>query len=189
MTETWRLVALAEAGPDLIRSLAECHITCWREAYRNLVPQHVLDAFDLDRRTEQWQRTRLRPTGTTVVAVAGPATALGFASVFPARDNPPAAPAELGAMYVRAAQHGTGVAHDLMRAVLDPGTDTSLWVFEENPRAQTFYRKYDFELDGTRKVEEFTLAPQVRMVRRSVAAVDAVQAARGADALEEAHEP
>ncbi|MGV9840189.1 hypothetical protein ACWDUL_39155, partial [Nocardia niigatensis] len=45
--------------------------------------------------------------------------------------------------------------------------DTALWVFEENPRAQAFYKKYGFELDGERRVEAFTPAMQVRMVRRA----------------------
>jgi 2-(1,2-epoxy-1,2-dihydrophenyl)acetyl-CoA isomerase len=70
-------------------------------------------------------------------------------------------------MYVRAAWYGAGVAHDLMRAVLDPTTDTSLWVFEENPRAQAFYRKYGFELEGTRRAERFSPTVEVRMLRRA----------------------
>ncbi|MQY29686.1 GNAT family N-acetyltransferase [Nocardia aurantia] len=164
----WRLVPLtpATATPDLVHSLAECHIACWRESYRDLVPAHVLAAFDVDRRADQWER-RLHGPGSTVVAVAGAATVIGFAERGPARDDPPTAPVELSAMYVRAAFHGAGVAHDLIRAVLDTHTDMSLWVFEENPRARTFYRKYEFEPDGTRKVEDFTLASQIRMVRLS----------------------
>ncbi|WP_019930052.1 N-acetyltransferase [Nocardia sp. BMG111209] len=165
---TWRLVPLtpATATRELISGLAECHIASWRESHRDLVPAHVLAAFDLDRRAEQWER-RLSGPGSTVAAVIGTATVIGFADTGPARDDPPAAPVELRALYVRAAFHGAGVAHDLIRAVLDPHTDTSLWVFEENPRAQTFYRKYEFEFDGARGVEDFTLAPQVRMVRLS----------------------
>ncbi|MGV9840093.1 helix-hairpin-helix domain-containing protein, partial [Nocardia niigatensis] len=34
--------------------------------------------------------------------------------------------------------------------------DTALWVFEENPRAQAFYKKYGFELDGERRVKAST---------------------------------
>jgi 2-(1,2-epoxy-1,2-dihydrophenyl)acetyl-CoA isomerase len=68
-------------------------------------------------------------------------------------------------MYVRAAWYGTGVAGDLIRTALDPTTPCSLWVFEENPRAQTFYRRHGFELDGTRRTEAFTPAMEVRMVR------------------------
>ncbi|MBB5911663.1 2-(1,2-epoxy-1,2-dihydrophenyl)acetyl-CoA isomerase [Nocardia transvalensis] len=159
----WRIEPLAA---EHTRGLAECHIACWREAYRELVPRHVLDAFDVDRRAEQWERVRVRYPGSTVVALAGE-TVVGFASGGPSRDEPPAADRELNALYVRAAWYGSGVAHDLMRAVLQPGTGTSLWVFQDNPRAQAFYRKYGFELDGTRRVEAFTPALEVRMIRRS----------------------
>ncbi|WP_280262104.1 GNAT family N-acetyltransferase [Nocardia wallacei] len=164
MTErTWRIVPLAA---EHTRSLAECHIACWREAYRDLVSRHVLDAFDVGRRAEQWERVLRRYPDSTVVALAGD-TVIGFASGGPSRDRPPVAAREINAMYVRAARYGTGVAHDLMRAVLRPAADTSLWVFEENPRAQAFYRKYGFELDGTFRTEAFTPTIEVRMIRRA----------------------
>ncbi|MBF6173724.1 GNAT family N-acetyltransferase [Nocardia blacklockiae] len=162
MTErTWRIAPLAA---EHTRGLAECHIACWREAYRDLVPPHVLAAFDVDRRAEQWERVRVRYPDSTVVVLAAD-TVIGFASSGPSQDEPPVAARELNAMYVRAAWYGTDVAHELMRAVLRPDTDTSLWVFEDNPRAQAFYRKYGFGLDGTRRVEAFTPAWEVRMVR------------------------
>ncbi|WP_280255142.1 GNAT family N-acetyltransferase [Nocardia wallacei] len=157
---TWRIEPLAA---EHTHSLAECHIACWREAYRGLVPQHVLDAFDVERRAAQWERVRLRYPDSTVVALTGD-TVIGFGSGGPARDDLPVTAREVNAMYVRAAWYGTGVAHELMRAVLRPDTDTSLWVFEDNPRAQAFYRKFGFELDGSRRVEAFTPAWEVRMV-------------------------
>ncbi|MGV9680775.1 N-acetyltransferase family protein [Nocardia sp. NPDC003482] len=158
----WRIL---ELDAPHVRSLAECHVACWREAYRELVPAHVLAAFDVDQRAAAWERVRVRYPGSTVIAVTDD-TVIGFASGGPAREETPVAPRELNAMYVRAPWYGTGVAHDLLRAILDFEVDTSLWVFEENPRAQTFYRKYGFELDGTRKIEAFTPAVEVRMVRR-----------------------
>jgi 2-(1,2-epoxy-1,2-dihydrophenyl)acetyl-CoA isomerase len=158
---SWRVVPL---GAEHARSIAECHIACWREAYRGLVPDHLLAAFDIDRRAEQWERIRGEHPDGTVVAVVDD-TVIGFASAGPARDAQPVARRELNAMYVRAAWYGTGVAHELMRAVLDPTTDTSLWVFEENPRARSFYRKYGFEPDGTRRAERFATAVEIRMIR------------------------
>lgn len=159
----WQVVPL---GAEHTHSLAECHIACWREAYADLIPKHVLDAFDIDRRAEQWESRRVKYPGRTVVAVAE-GTVIGFGSGGPPLDESPVAPREINAMYVRSTWYGTGVAHDLMRAVLIPDVDTSLWVFDENPRAQAFYRKYGFELDGARRVEAFTPALEVRMVRRT----------------------
>ncbi|WP_330229317.1 GNAT family N-acetyltransferase [Nocardia sp. NBC_00508] len=164
MTEhPWRILPLAA---EHTRSLAECHIACWREAYRDLVPAHVLDAFDTERRAQQWERDRVRHPGRTQVAMVDDVV-IGFASAGRSRDPQPVTPFELHALYVRMPWHGSGVADDLIRAALDPAAACSLWVFERNPRAQAFYRRHGFVLDGARKVEAFTSAIEVRMVRRA----------------------
>ncbi|WP_069163840.1 GNAT family N-acetyltransferase [Nocardia altamirensis] len=157
----WRITPLAA---EYTYRAAECHIACWREAYRGLVPAQLLDAFDVDRRAEQWERQLRKYPDATWVAVVGDQV-IGFATASATRDIPPVPPMELNAMYVRSQWYGTGVAHDLLNAAVDPQVGCSLWVFEENPRAQSFYRKHGFELDGARKVEAFTPAIQVRMVR------------------------
>lgn len=158
----WHITPLAA---EHCRSLAECHIACWREAYRGLIPDHVLDAFDIERRAGQWERIRaaLEPPAAIFVALADD-TVIGFAGGS-AQDDTEPAEREVNAMYVRAAWYGTGLAHDLMREVLDTHRDTTLWVFEENPRAQAFYRKYGFELDGARRAERFSPSIEVRMMR------------------------
>ncbi|MEU6184818.1 GNAT family N-acetyltransferase [Nocardia sp. NPDC047038] len=157
----WRVQPLTA---EYVYSLAECHIACWREAYRGLVPAHVLDAFDIGRRAEQWERDRLRYPGRTHVAVVDDVV-IGFSSAGPPGDPDAVTPIELHALYVRSSWHGSGVADDLIRAALDPAAPCSLWVFEQNARAKAFYRRHGFVLDGTRKVEPFTAAIEVRMVR------------------------
>ncbi len=161
----WRITPLAA---EHCRSLAECHIACWREAYRGLIPDHVLDAFDVERRAEQWERIRaaVLPPDSVLVALVDDEV-VGFAGVRAVRETPATAEREVNAMYVRAAWYGTGLAHELMREVLDTHRDTALWVFEENPRARAFYRKYGFELDGARRAERFSPSIEVRMVRRA----------------------
>jgi GNAT superfamily N-acetyltransferase len=158
----WRIAPLTT---EYVHSLAECHIACWREAYRGLVPDHILDAFEVERRAEQWERIRVRNPGSVYVALVDDEV-IGFSCASPSRDESPVTPTELNALYVRAAWYGTGVAHDLIRAAVPPDIPCSLWVFEKNPRAQTFYRKHGFELDGTSRIEAFTPAVEVRMVRR-----------------------
>lgn len=158
----WHIAPLAA---EYVRGLAECHIVCWREAYRGLVPDHVLDAFEVERRAEQWERSRVRHQGRTYVALVADEV-IGFASAGPSRDESPVTPNELDALYVRAAWYGTGVAHDLVRATVAPDIPCSLWVFEQNPRAKAFYRKHGFELDGASRIEAFTPVVEVRMVCR-----------------------
>lgn len=59
------------------------------------------------------------------------------------------APLELGRFFVAADHHGKGVAQELMAAVLEAAVRrgaATLWlgVWEHNPRAQAFYRKFGF---------------------------------------------
>ncbi|WP_433759832.1 N-acetyltransferase family protein [Nocardia sp. CA-135398] len=157
----WRIAPLTA---EYVHGVAECHIACWREAYRGLVPDHILDAFEVERRAEQWERVRVRNPGCAYVALVDDEV-IGFSCASAARDEAPVTPTELNALYVRAAWYGTGVAHDLISAAVPPDIPCSLWVFEKNPRAQAFYRKHGFELDGTSRIEAFTPAVEVRMVR------------------------
>ena len=63
-------------------------------------------------------------------------------------------PAELKRLYVVAEWHGRGVAHELMQDALNTaareGCDV-LWlgVWEHNPKAMAFYRKFGLEIVGT----------------------------------------
>ncbi|MDX2005934.1 MAG: GNAT family N-acetyltransferase [Meiothermus sp.] len=85
-------------------------------------------------------------------------------------------PAEIGRLYVSSDWHGRGLAHDLMRACLEAaavrGSDVVwLGVWEHNPRAQAFYRKFGFVEVGEHR---FTLGrdPQRDLVMaRGVSAV------------------
>jgi ribosomal protein S18 acetylase RimI-like enzyme len=62
-------------------------------------------------------------------------------------------PVELQRLYVTRPAHGTGVAHELMNEVLRLAREHAadhLWlgVWEHNPRAIAFYRKYGFREVG-----------------------------------------
>ena len=62
--------------------------------------------------------------------------------------------------------HGTGVGQALLDAVI--GKDSAyLWVLEDNPRAQAFYRRNSFVPDGRRELlpPEWEELPEIRMVR------------------------
>ncbi|NUP29087.1 MAG: GNAT family N-acetyltransferase [Nocardia sp.] len=158
----WRLAPLEPAHAP---ALAACHIACWREAYRGLVPDHVLDAFDLEHRAAAWERIARNHSGRILVAESGAGIA-GFTHYGPPRDEPAVAERELQAIYIRAEWYGRGLARALLDAVLDPDRSCSLWVFERNPRARAFYAKYGFVPDGTTRAERFATATEIRMVRR-----------------------
>ena len=149
---------ITELTPELVRSAAVCHIECWREAYRGVVPDHLLDAFDVDRLALIWRKRLTGPGRTFVATVDG--VVIGFASAGPG----PTGALQLHSLYVRSAYYGSGVADELIDAAVG-GSACSLWVFEANPRAQAFYRRHGFVLTGERDIERFSNAVEVRMTR------------------------
>jgi ribosomal protein S18 acetylase RimI-like enzyme len=63
-------------------------------------------------------------------------------------------PAELNRIYVVAEWHGRGVARDLMQHALDTAARAGcdcLWlgVWEHNPKAMAFYRKFGLDVTGS----------------------------------------
>jgi diamine N-acetyltransferase len=62
-------------------------------------------------------------------------------------------PVEIQRFYVDASHHGAGIAHELMAHVLvraEAAGSDALWlgVWERNPRALAFYRKWGFDVVG-----------------------------------------
>jgi ribosomal protein S18 acetylase RimI-like enzyme len=60
-------------------------------------------------------------------------------------------PVEIQRFYVDASHHGAGLAHHLMAQVVaraEAAASTVLWlgVWERNPRAMAFYRKWGFDV-------------------------------------------
>ena len=116
-------------------------------------------------------RWRLRfemdePDGIVVVATGSDGEIVGFASAGPTRDEDPPTQWELYAINVLAEHHGTGVADRLITAVVAERPAT-LWVVMENTRAQAFYHRYGFGIEGATKAHEGTGASEIRMVRNA----------------------
>ncbi|MFI6221959.1 GNAT family N-acetyltransferase [Nocardia salmonicida] len=153
----WRIAPLTATR---VTELAACHIASWREAYGTLVPDHILDGFDLERSALTWERRRADGTRRLPVALVGDRL-IGFASG--TKSSVPGRSAstedELEALYVRSAWHGTGIADALIEAAT-PGSPCTLWVFADYPRAHAFYRRHGFTDTGIRRTDPFTLLPE-----------------------------
>ena len=105
---------------------------------------------------EAIQRTEIRPTGreTWVADADGRLVAyvqLGLDAVSPVISGD--RPIEIQRFYVDASRHGGGLAHAFMEHVLaraEASGFTAVWlgVWERNPQAIAFYRKWGFEAVG-----------------------------------------
>ena len=150
----WRIAELTE---NLVRGTAHCHIACWREAYRGKVADHILDALDIDELAARWDTWR---QGASRIRVAVEHdSVVGFANAGPTETG-----LHLYSLYVRRPYYGTGLAEELISAVTEDRPCT-LWVLEDNPRAQSFYRRQGFAFDDTSRWDPIINARELRMVR------------------------
>lgn len=145
--------------------MARVHVDTWRETYRGLVKDAVLDDPDLLSWRERFWTVALtdpKYRENTVAVASHQGDLIGIAMAGPASGDTNE-PQQLHLLYVYVAFHGSGVGAALLNAVIDPTAPASLWVADPNPRAQAFYRKSGFTTDGTVKLEDDVR--EVRMIR------------------------
>jgi RimJ/RimL family protein N-acetyltransferase len=140
---TVRPAVLADAP-----AVGAVHVQAWKDAYRGLVPDSVLDGRSVEDCTAMWERGI--PRGGVWVGLVDDEVA-GFICVGPSRE--PDAEFELYAIYVLARAWDTGLGYELAEAALHGQRDVVLWVFDENPRARRFYERFGFRADGTTRTE------------------------------------
>jgi ribosomal protein S18 acetylase RimI-like enzyme len=153
------------ATPADAASIGTCHLACWRETYSGLLSPAWFAARDPERFAANWARMLADPATADVVVAEVDGEVVGFAQVVASMDTPPVRETQLVTIYLRAAQHGSGLGQALLDAALGD-RPASLWVAEENPRAQRFYARNGFVADGTRALlESWEGLAEIRMVR------------------------
>jgi ribosomal protein S18 acetylase RimI-like enzyme len=146
--------------------MARVNVRSWRETYRGVMADHVLDDPELPAARERvWTAAisdeRYRANRVAVAERDG--ELIGISMAGPPQDSGTKWGTHLYVLYVVAAQHGTGVGAALLDAVVSPHDSAALWVADPNPRAQAFYRKHGFVPDGTVNVDDGVR--EIRMVR------------------------
>jgi len=160
---------IRRASIDDAPEIAAVHIASWRAIYRGHMPDSVLDALDIERRTIQWRERLALPYVDCTVAEEPPV--VGFCSLAPCRD-PDSAPSmgEITAIYLCPTHWRRGLGRDLVAAALarsrERGYRTlSLWVLRENQRARSFYEAVGFLLDGGERTDTCLIGEPLHEVR------------------------
>ncbi|MFD4328087.1 GNAT family N-acetyltransferase [Nocardioides sp. NPDC058538] len=151
---------------DDAERVAYVHHTSWVETYSGLLPASHWETDTLDARVTRWQSLLAAPN-PTLVAVVGDRI-VGFVTALPAwrqHDIDDSRHLQLGALYVLADQHGTGIGQALLDAAISPGTPAQLYVAKGNDRAMRFYTRNDFAPDGVEVVDDRFDLTELRMVR------------------------
>lgn len=146
-------------------AMARVLVQSWRETYRGLMPDAVLDDPDLvPRREHYWTAALTDPqyaaNRASVAELDG--ALVGVAMSGPLLETGPW-DRQLYVLYLLESAHGSGAGADLLDAVLVPESSAMLWVADPNPRAQAFYRREGFEPDGAEATHDGVRA--IRMVR------------------------
>ncbi|MEO6144238.1 MAG: GNAT family N-acetyltransferase [Dermatophilaceae bacterium] len=126
-----------------------------------------MDASKVPKKPERRWRLRVEmdgPDGIVVVATGLDGEIVGLATAGPTRDEDALTPWELYSINVVAERRGTGVADQLITAVLGE-RPTTLWSARENGRAHTFYRRHGFTMQGGTTHDQRSDAPEIRMIR------------------------
>ncbi|MFB4300173.1 GNAT family N-acetyltransferase [Actinomadura sp. NTSP31] len=129
-------------------AIAHLHLSSYRAAYRGLLPDDFLAAYNLAERERRWSESLRDPTRTTFVTA--PAI-VAFAEIGPSRDAPDMG--ELMALHVAEPywRHGVGAAlhAHAVNALKAAGFPTAvLWVLNGNQRACAFYEKTGWTSTG-----------------------------------------
>jgi GNAT superfamily N-acetyltransferase len=145
------------------QQIARAKNDSWRDAYRGLLPDSILDALDDARATTQWAhwlRDGYENAGLPAeirVATNGAQAVVGVSAFGADRDVPDDAHrGELWVLYVAPSHWGRGYGYALLRdaeqALAVTGRhDLSLWVLEGNDRAIRFYEREGWLADDGKK--------------------------------------
>jgi ribosomal protein S18 acetylase RimI-like enzyme len=140
-------------------TIAHIHVETWRVAYRGQMPDAVLDALDVGRRTAFWEERLTQMRGAVFVAEDG-GRIMGFCDLIPSRDKDadPRAVAEIAAIYVLSQHWRKGAGRALCDRALAEArrqgyTVVTLWVLASNGGARRFYEAMGFGRDGATKAD------------------------------------
>lgn len=151
-------------GVDDAAAIAAVHTQAWRETYRGLIPDRVIDAHaNLERQTVEWQARLAEDDPERGVFVAEEAGRVrGFIWIAPGDDavrrRIPEFDAHLYALYVLRSDHRRGTGRALIRAGVDALSNRgrrslSLDVLAANP-ARTFYERLGAQLLFTSTIRD-----------------------------------
>jgi ribosomal protein S18 acetylase RimI-like enzyme len=167
---TLDVVLLRGAAADDLDAVAALFLACWRQSYRGVLPEAVVELYDEVRARDLWQRSfaGLAAGREIVVAELPDHTIAGVATVGEDPDRPRSG--HVYSLYVHPHAQGQGVGARLLSAAVERleacgFAEASLWVFEANVRGRAFYERLGWHPDGATRVEPEYGEPECRLTR------------------------
>ncbi|MBT2585112.1 GNAT family N-acetyltransferase [Arthrobacter sp. ISL-95] len=158
------------ATVDDAEAMAVMHVQSWKESYRRLLPPEFFEKQEaaLPNRIERY-RAFIAAGHTRMLAHDPEGLVVGLGAAGSGQDEDGPCERELFMLYTLERVHGRGVGQALVEALIGGGP-AYLWVLDDNPRAQAFYRRNGFVPDGKRQLcdPSWYSLPEHRMVRPGV---------------------
>ncbi len=134
------------------RSASYIHAMGWKDGFRGILSQKLLDEISLYGRAEMFMEAYGDPS-RSIVLLNVDGTDLGAGSFGFSRHHKDKTYGEIISFYVLKVAWGSGCAQVLMaymvRTLREMGCEhIHLWVLKENPRARRFYEKCGFRPSG-----------------------------------------
>lgn len=145
-------VTIRVANVSDAHSIAHIHVISWQTAYRNLIPDTVLDALSVSDREKDWKN--YLGNNVKVIILERDQVVIGFCSVCSSRDKDTGDKCgEISAIYLHPNEWHKGFGKLLMNAALlelkkSGFNEAILWVIEKNDQANKFYEKMGFIKTG-----------------------------------------
>lgn len=154
--------AIRAAAEADIPAIARVQVASWRAAYRDILPETLLDNLSETERAGLFRSRLMHPQAEDrplwVMERLG--EILGFVACGPCLDHglDPAATAEVYALYFSPSAWGNGFGRALLAHALgdlrEQGfAEAILWVLERNARARRFYESAGWRADGALRTE------------------------------------
>jgi ribosomal protein S18 acetylase RimI-like enzyme len=167
-------------------AIAAVHVRAWRETYRGIMPDSVLEALSVEDRAQRWSGTIAQLSAkrqVLSVAIDDSDTIVGFAGAGPAREAALTTSGEVYAINLVMQATRKGLGARLMIAMADGlvangFSDAGLWVLEQNIGARWFYERlggtpaarHEQDFDGKKLTELGYVWRDVRDMKRGAEA-------------------
>lgn len=138
------------------RRIAQIEAAAWREAYRRLLPAHVLHRLGTEERVLDWMnRIRFVDRGRAVRVIRHDGLIAGYVTFGPAHhpDLEPGFAGEIHELYVHPELQGQGIGRRMLAAALQE-LDRAGWfwgvleVLRDNAAARRFYEACGLQTSG-----------------------------------------
>jgi len=146
---------IRKASPEDAYDYAVCGISCWRSAYKGIVPDEYLSnmLLETEQRAENFRKSFADPGCIQSYCVMRDEKMIGFLTMDIANAN-------IWTIYLLEDFWGKGYGKKILNFAASKlkcmeHKEISLWVLEENNRARRFYEKNGFCFNGEKREREY----------------------------------